>query len=322
MAIGLDDQYKPPKGLAEQIVRALDEEGLNPLDRKRLLMLYALFKDGIIPSDTHRLLAHAKLSPQDVEAIENMALLGARPARNLKDPKSSPMRLFKKQPPPPDSEENTLSRFEPALKGMLEAHAANRLDPEVFKYVKPPLDVDDVPHATVSSLRQKQFEGTWAKGGKSTARVPDTRQRVVVFMAGGATYSEARTCYEVGRATAREIYLVTSHMLTPASYVEQLQNLSGDRRRLRLPADQPTPEPPRHIYEPDPQPKPQPVAGSQPPTVAMSNMNLGNAPSHPPPSAAVKGPAPANSSAKLSKEPQEKEKEKKKKGLLGFGKKS
>ena len=95
-------------------------------------------------------------------------------------------------------------------------------------------------------------------------------------MAGGATYSESRACYDVGRATSREVFLVTSHMLTPTLFVRQVGDLSADKRRLGIPAEQPKPKAPEHLFEPDPEaiskPAPQQqqqrVQAAQPPAAA------------------------------------------------------
>jgi syntaxin-binding protein 1 len=61
LATGLDEDYKKPKGLADQVIRMLDEEDITPPDRLRLLILYILYRDGILQADLQKLLAHAQL---------------------------------------------------------------------------------------------------------------------------------------------------------------------------------------------------------------------------------------------------------------------
>lgn len=295
----------------------LDEEGVTPPDRLRLLILFLLYKDGLVPADLQKLISHAQLPPQDGEIVNNLELLGARTSRNIKDSRPLPPPLFTRKPPPAMAmEEYALSRYEPALQNLLEAHAANGVDATTFPYTKPPLDLGDQPQQqAAASLRSAK--PTWAKTRANVST--ENRQRVVVMMAGGATYSEARACYNVGRATNKEVYLVTSHMLTPAFFIRQVGDLSTDKRRLNIPMDMPKPQAPRHLFEPDPQPKPppqqhQPVPVQQkpvaPPTQQMGAMNLngnGRVPEQ--------QPSKANSSAKLTKDP-----EKKKKHHFGFGK--
>lgn len=291
----------------------LDEEGITPPDRLRLLIMYILYRDGILPADLQKLLAHAQLPSTDETVVKNLELLGARTSRGLKDSRPGFTPMFQPKPPPMTTqEEYALSRYEPALQEMLEGAAANTLTPETFPYTKPPLDMgNDAGQVSVSSLRTAK--PTWARGRSNVST--ENRQRCIVFIAGGATYSESRACYEVGRKTGREVFLVTSHMLTPSLFVRQVGDLSADKRRLGIPAEQPKPQAPAHLFEPDEQPKPPPVQQPPPqqqqkqhapPTQQMGAMNMGGAPG--------RAPQQANSSAKLTKEP---EKEKKKHRFFG-----
>lgn len=314
----------------------LDEDDVTPPDRLRLLILYLLFRDGLLPADLRKLLSHAQLPPQDAQIISNLELLGARTSRNLKDTRPPPQPLFPRKPPPMPSvgqQEYLLSRYEPVLQNLLEAHANNNLDSTNFAYTKPPLDLgSEGPQPSATSLRSAK--PTWAKTRTNVST--ENRQRVIVFMAGGATYAESRVCYDVGRATNREIFLATSHMLTPQLFIRQVGDLSADKRRLGIPAEQPKQQAPAHLFELDEVPKPplqQPQvqaqrqgvpAGPRPPEQAMANMTL-NGPRQPNGSSAAperrQGPIQltpqANSSAKLTKD---KEKEKKR-HHFGFGKK-
>lgn len=304
LATGLDEDYKKPKGLADQVVRMLDEDSVTPPDRLRLLILYLLYKDGLLPADLQKLLAHANLPPQDNEVIRNLELLGARTTRNLKDSRPVPPPLFPKKLPLPTAQDTySLSRYEPALQSMLENHASSTLDANTFPYTKPPLDMGDGSlNPSATSLRSAK--PTWART-RTTASEP--RQRVIVCMAGGATFSESRACYEVGRNTNKEVVLVTSHLLTPALFIRQVGDLSADKRRLGIPAEQPKPQAPAHLFEPDEQPR-APAQRAAPPTQAMGAMNL-NAGARPANGAPVV-PAQANTSSKLTKEPPAEKKKK------------
>jgi len=286
----------------------LDEDNVSPPDRLRLLTLYLLYRDGLLPADLEKLLAHAQLSPQDGGVIRNLELIGARTSRTLKDSRSPPLPLFPKKPPPVmPQEELALSRYEPVLQNMLEAHANNSLDPEVFKYTKPPLDIGNEA-AQVSATSLRTAKPTWAR--TRTVVSTENRQRVIVFMAGGATYSESRVCYDVGKATGREIFLVTSHMLTPSLFIRQVGDLSADKRRLGIPSEQPKPQAPAHMFEPDEQPKPAPQQHRPqqvaPPTQQMGAINLNGRPNGTATASTTASPAQPNSSAKLTKDPEKK----------------
>ena len=253
LATGLDEDFRKPKNLADQLVRLLDDESIGQADRLRLIMMYIIFRDGLVRDDIDRLLAHASLPLQDGEVINNLELLGARTMKALKDNKPPPQPLFpRKTAPTAQNEEYALSRFEPMLKLMLDDLSKGTLDQGVFPYTKPPLDnSDEIAAQSQASLRSAK--PTWARNRMSTV---ESRQRVIVFMAGGATYSESRACYEVSRTSGKDIFLTTSHMLNPALYIRQVGDLSVDRRRLDLPADRPKPKAPSHLFERNDVPKP------------------------------------------------------------------
>ena len=169
-------------------------------------------------------------------------------------------------------------------------------------------------------------------------------------MAGGATYSESRACYEVSKTSGRDIFLTTSHMLTPGLYVRQVGDLSVDRRRLDLPQDRPKPKAPPHLFERNDPPKPAVVGAgmggpgsrqgvptrkspaaplptqnshgyvNRPPTAALAAMSMNSNDRNPVP---LNGNGGAQSGGKgvLSKPKDEGgEKEKKKRGFFGHKK--
>ncbi|KAH0547761.1 hypothetical protein FGG08_000018 [Glutinoglossum americanum] len=279
LATGLDEDYRKPKNLADDVVRLLDDESTVPADRLRLIMLYILYRDGLLPADTFKLLAHAQLPPQDEEVIQNLELLGVRVQKPLKDNKTPTQPLFgKKQVSANATEEYALSRFEPSLKLMLENHVRGTLDQTVFPFMKPHLDapsegISGLENQSQASLRSAK--PTWAKGRLSSI---EPRQRVIVVMAGGATYAESRSCYEISKSSSRDVFLATSHMITPSLFIRQVGDLSVDKRRLDIPAERPKPRAPQHLFEPEPAPKPPPAVTLPkpvaPPTAAMGSINL------------------------------------------------
>jgi syntaxin-binding protein 1 len=316
----LDEDYRKAKNMADQVVRTLDQEDIRPADRLRLIAMYILFKDGILPADLEKLLLHAQLPPPDGNVVANLDLLGARTARQLKEKRDAPPPLFPpKAAPPPTQEDYSLSRFNPVVQEMLEEHVRGTLPQDIFPFTKmSPDDMntmqDNTPAASLRSAKP-----TWAKNRLANV---EPRQRVIVFMAGGATYSEARACYDISAKTSRDVFLVTSHMVKPQLFLRQVGDLSQNRRNLRLPIDGPQPQAPKHLFEKPEPPKPAPppagakpapsglpsgprVTGPKPPTAQMGAINLN-------------APAPASSSGKHK---EEKEKEKKKKKLHLFSSK-
>ena len=271
MATGLDEDYKKPKNLTDQIIRLLDDDAITPPDRLRLIVQYILYRDGVFNTDIDKLLAHAQLHPREGEIIQNLDVLGARITRQVKDQKPPSQPLFpRKQAPLATQEDLSLSRFDPIVKSMLEEQLKGTLDQTIFPYTRPLLDANEALAGQInmsqSSLRSAK--PTWARTRPSAM---EPRQRIIVFMAGGATYSESRACYEISRTFSKDVYMATSHMLTPNLFLRQVGDLSTDRRQLGLPADRPPPKAPAHIYERE---LPPPPAQPQPPTSSLAAMTV------------------------------------------------
>ncbi|KAI9375743.1 Sec1-like protein [Aspergillus egyptiacus] len=297
LATGLDENYKKAKGLASQLVQLLDDDAIIHTDRLRLLLLYIIYRNGLLPGDIRKLMAHAQLHQQDGAVISNLDLLGARVDKPLKDDKPPAQPLFNRKPPvPSDSDEESLTRYELNVKVMLEDLVRGTLDPAVFPPTRPQTEAEGMAaqQDTLAQASLRSAKPTWART-RSTGEQP--RQRIIVFMAGGATYGEARACYEISEAYRKDVFLATSHMLTPSLFLRQVGELSADKRRLDIPAERPKPTAPAHLFErdPPPQPAPQkspaPVRSPPPPTAAMGTMSLGpNSPKPPSSSSGSKPP--------------------------------
>lgn len=335
LATGLDEDYKKPKNMADQVVRMLDEESIVPADRLRLLTMYLLYRDGLLPADTAKLIQHANLHPQDNDMIANLSQLGASTTRTLKDARPKPAPLFAppQAPPPGTRDDYSLSRFTPAISTLLIQHSTETLSQETFPYTKPELEPTDTLTPTRPQLTTlRSAKPTWATTRTMTTK---PKQRILIFMAGGATYSESRATYEASAANDKDVYLITSHMITPALFIRQVRDLSQDPRRLGIPALAPPRKAPAHLWEAEPEPEPPRVQPQvqqprqpqqmQPPTAQMANLNVQNG---------MAAGRPQSQSQQQSKPqhttphstwqpPEEKEKEKKKgklKKLLGSSK--
>lgn len=301
-------------------MRLLDDDAITFPDRLRLIIEYLLYRDGLLELDIKKLLAHAQLAPQDKEVIRNLELLGAHILRQLKETRPVAQPFFtRKQPPAPSDQEVSLSRFEPTLKTVLEEHIRGSLDQIRFPFTKPHLDAgegimgqDNVSQASLRSSAKP----TWARTRSAPA---GAKQRIIVFMAGGATYSESRACYEVSESFSKDVFLVTSHMLTPSLFLRQVGDLGVDRRRLNLPADQPKPKAPAHLFERDPPPPTKAaVPPPQPLTARMAAVDLSSSGRSAANGIHSNPPLPASSKLGKTKKEKEKEKDSEKKKKLHF----
>jgi len=67
--------------------------------------------------------------------------------------------------------------------------------------------------------------GSMRSGGNAVSEREPIRQRVIVFVAGGMTYSEMRTAYQVGTKLQRDVYIGSTHIITPERFIDDLKVL-------------------------------------------------------------------------------------------------
>jgi len=101
-------------------------------------------------------------------------------------------------------------------------HVSGKLDPTHFPYLR---NAPNEP-APTSSLRGsasspapsaagslRSQRPNWARAAPSGAPREGTKQRLIIFVAGGITYSEMRTAYQVGLALNKEVIIGESRRL-------------------------------------------------------------------------------------------------------------
>ncbi|GAA6059866.1 hypothetical protein JCM10212_007071 [Sporobolomyces blumeae] len=223
-ATGVTPEGKSPKTLVEEMVPLLDDRSVSSTDKLRIIALYIMHRDGVPEGDKKRLYQHARLALHEMDSVNNLSYLGLNVD---KDSGKKRKPLFKQKP---EEDAYDISRYQPALKLMLEEHFAGTLDQSMFPYVR------DAPVAASSSSRSSQMSvptsgslrsarPQWTTSNRGRKTASESKQRVLVFVAGGATYSEVRTVYKVSEAANRDVFLGTTHLVTPQGFVADLANL-------------------------------------------------------------------------------------------------
>ena len=128
---------------------------------------------------------------------------------------------------------------------MYKGQVGDKLGSSAFPYVKDapslmPLSPRSPPPSQTTSLRSQK--PAWHRAPK-TATVLDNRQRILIFVAGGVTYSEIRETYQLSSSLQKDIYigqwakyiaccsttkkltLGSTHMITPRSLIDDLKVL-------------------------------------------------------------------------------------------------
>lgn len=128
--------------------------------------------------------------------------------------------------------EYDLSRYKTVIQHMIEEHQNGRLSTTQFPYLR------DVPQELMPSMRGhtaspvaaaagtslRSARPTWQKPS-SARNLGEGRQRYIIFIAGGVTYSEIRQVYELSKAFNKDIYIGSTHIVTPEQFLKDLRSL-------------------------------------------------------------------------------------------------
>ncbi|KAL5531405.1 hypothetical protein ACEPAG_4282 [Sanghuangporus baumii] len=225
-ATGMTPEGKTPKTLIEEMVPILDSKDVANQNKVRIVSLYIQYRDGVPEEDKRRLCQHARLRLAEIDSIGSLSHLGVRVTRG---PADKDTRKKLKAKPAPD-EEYDLSRYKPVLQTVLNDHVAGKLDTSVFPYIKDsPLQQTRAaaPHPPpVQTTSLRSAKPTWHKPSRPGAtHVQEVRERLLVFVTGGMTYSEMRTAYERASVLQRDVIIGSTHAITPESFMDDLKVL-------------------------------------------------------------------------------------------------
>jgi len=240
LATGKTDEGKDPKvaDMVEQVESALGEAG-NILSRFRLLAIFIVSQDGLRPEDEERLMNAARLDPFYRKALQNFEILGipmvkaAQGGNRLSmSLRKAGMKLISKGNTDNSDSQYASSRFACELKGILQELQENKLSLDDFPSVLPmPVqNVESSGHSSMaksvrSSTGGSRFSrrGTTDSTTESGAKLFGARQ--IVFMAGGACYSELRTTRDLMAAGGPETIIGCTHLINPGQFVKDLASL-------------------------------------------------------------------------------------------------
>lgn len=208
-------------------------------DKVRIIALYILFRDGVPDEDRKRLFQHARLSISEQDTVNNLVYLGAKVVR---PPNERAGRTRVKGKYASSEDDYELSRYRPFIKQLLEEQATNRLDATIFPYFRDVPPEASIPSAAshrtgslrpaaLGSLRSdtngsasglggsiggslRSARPTWHKAPSARVEANTaSRQRYIIFVAGGITHSEQRLAYLIGEALNKEVIIGESSLL-------------------------------------------------------------------------------------------------------------
>ena len=211
------DGEKISKDHMRAIVPVLLDQNITENNKLRIILLYAIMKQGISEESMNKLMEHAKISSVGRNTIKNISNLDVPIVQDTGNKKALPSRKERTE------ETYQLSRYVPYVKDIMEDCVDGNLDSKVFPYLMT-REGGGLLSGGASSARSARMYGNWHKD-KSQAEARSL-PRLIVFIIGGASYSEVRCSYEVTKANKSwEVLVGGTELLTPDGFLYRILNL-------------------------------------------------------------------------------------------------
>jgi len=198
-------------------------------------------------SDRERMMRYAKLPDSEQETISNLGYLGVKLTKKvIRDKQKQKKKKSKGSEDVPDMMYE-LSRFVPRIKGILQQLVNGEISDADYPIIAEKTTTTTTTTTTSAGDGKKKKKALkaapkWADKSKSSPTAAasgsasgqdedfvgaaDSDPRFIVFIAGGMTYSETRSVYEVAKKVSKNCYIGSTQFLTPPVFVHELSLLS------------------------------------------------------------------------------------------------
>ncbi|KAI8367256.1 Sec1-like protein [Blakeslea trispora] len=232
MACGETPEGEKPTNLVEALVPILDDPLTSQMVKTRLILLWIATSDQIDPEDLEQLMAVARLEQEYKDAIDNIKFLGVQLSKTANKLGKKSKKGSKKKVNPQQEVPFDLSRYVPVVKRIVEGHINGTIDQSLFpnniRNVKQQSTRKNTEEAVKEVPKLRVYKTQWHKKSTKGANAPPkppSGPPIIIFIVGGMTYSEIRSAYEIAEAFDREVYIGSTHIITPDHFVTDLSKL-------------------------------------------------------------------------------------------------
>jgi len=207
---GLDDTGRniKLKDVFAELDNVLQEQTVATDIKLRLLLTFIISQGRVNEKQLKSLIAKANLSVQS-DVINNIFALEVKIGSDkhkppfFNDMQTSAKKLCKS--------DVVQSRYEPLVATLLK------------KFEKGELSDKDFPSCGEEENKRNISGSFGARRRKKTGPRRSNKPKIIVFVIGGVCYSEIRECYTLATELKREIFIGSSHVMSPKEYISLLK---------------------------------------------------------------------------------------------------
>jgi len=218
LAMGTDAEGEKIRDHMRNIVPILLDQNVTIKDKVRVILLYIQSKNGISEENFTKLIQHAQIPPEDRTMITNLAMLGLNIVVDGNRKKFWQTRRKERI----SEQTYQMSRWTPVLKDIMEDCIEDKLDNSHFPYLG--------GQRQGAGLRQAPASNRYGQWHKDKSAEPNRKNvpRLIVYIMGGFTLSEARAGYEVTNDKKNwEVIVGGSHIITPCKFLDEIKGLGS-----------------------------------------------------------------------------------------------
>jgi syntaxin-binding protein 1 len=218
------------KTVKTSLVNMCQNPEINLIDKLRLLMIYIIAQGSMQESTRKELMAGISIRLQ--KAIRNLEKLGVdlsvQLAKNKSRHSKARLQEFEKRN---KTIPLALMRFVPLLQAIFNNLVTGQLSEDEFPFISPPPEnMTSRPSSSSKAANPRKTKSNW-RGKKQTeakdeVAQEDNRGRYLCFIAGGMTFSELRSAYEVAEQNNVNLYIGSTSTITARDFIRGLAELN------------------------------------------------------------------------------------------------
>jgi syntaxin-binding protein 1 len=193
--------------------------GVSTLEKIRVILLYLMSQNGVSQEKLGKLIQHGNIEAEFEPMIMNLQKLGINVIAKTQNNQTQVPRKYKRQ-----ETFNVFARWTPTVKDLMEEIIDDKLDKSNYPFLpgRAPATGAGVKSHIVSARY-----GHWHEAGPGNTKPASTRNvpKLIVFIAGGITFSEMRSAYEISEEKNWEVIIGSSHVITPNGFLRDLKDL-------------------------------------------------------------------------------------------------